>query len=343
MGNLLRLLSRDPDELSMRWLHHSSSGGPNGNMDLFVDFENAQPTESEMEVHSRVAEMLLEAREILNEIRQYKGAGNWIRDALANSTNDEAQQNANEALIPLLSKTKRMYEFARDDIATLVPDMLRVLCSPEMSARQHLECQQALIKQLAELIDFVLEWDDAKMANGSMVNDLSYYKRNRSKTRGQSHPVEAATGITEELAGRMSLFYVHHTPMLKALSDSVTAFVNGSKTDLTIENATELLCTMARVCQRMVADHALCSRFQREDTRMFVLRVLIGLIILVDHVHPYGAFQKSSQLDVRAAIKVVKEEEIVATRDGLLNALRFTTKHLNDKDTPKQIRTMLEV
>lgn len=49
----------------------------------------------------------------------------------------------------------------------------------------------------------------------------------------------------------MSLFYAHATPMLKVLSDATTRFVAENK-DLPIENTTETLGTMAKVCQRMV-------------------------------------------------------------------------------------------
>jgi hypothetical protein len=42
----------------------------------------------------------------------------------------------------------------------------------------------------------------------------------------------------------------------------------------------------------------LINRFVREETYLFVLRVMVGLVILYDHVHPVGAFQKSSNMDV---------------------------------------------
>lgn len=45
----------------------------------------------------------------------------------------------------------------------------------------------------------------------------------------------------------------------------------------------------------------LIARFVREETYLFVLRVMVGLIILYDHVHPIGAFQKSSNVDVSNA------------------------------------------
>lgn len=40
------------------------------------------------------------------------------------------------------------------------------------------------------------------------------------------------------------------------------------------------------------------SRFSSEDTVLFCMRVMVGVIILYDHVHPNGAFNKSSKIDV---------------------------------------------
>lgn len=47
----------------------------------------------------------------------------------------------------------------------------------------------------------------------------------------------------------------------------------------------------------------LINRFVREETYLFVLRVMVGLVILYDHVHPVGAFQKSSNMDVKISSK----------------------------------------
>ena len=44
-----------------------------------------------------------------------------------------------------------------------VPNLLSVLCSNDMTARQHLESQQALFHQFAKIIDFTLKFDDLKV------------------------------------------------------------------------------------------------------------------------------------------------------------------------------------
>ena len=40
------------------------------------------------------------------------------------------------------------------------------------------------------------------------------------------------------------------------------------------------------------------SRFESEDTAVFCLRVMVGVIILYDHVHSVGAFAKKAAIDV---------------------------------------------
>lgn len=46
------------------------------------------------------------------------------------------------------------------------------------------------------------------------------------------------------------------------------------------------------------ANREYTSRFNSEDTLLFCMRVMVGVIILYDHVHPNGAFNKSSKIDV---------------------------------------------
>ncbi|KAF0046420.1 hypothetical protein F2P81_000053 [Scophthalmus maximus] len=140
---------------------------------------------------------------------------------------------------------------------------------------------------------------------------------------------DAGSEVNNELANRMSLFYASSTPMLKTLSDATSKFVSDNP-DVPIENTTDCLSTMACVCKVMLET----PRFTSEETVLFCLRVMVGVIILYDHVHPAGAFMKG-------CIRVLKEQPPSGV-EGLLNALRYTTKHLNDEATSKQIRSMLQ-
>ena len=106
------------------------------------------------------------------------------------------------------------------------------------------------------------------------------------------------------------------------------------------ENTTETLGTMAKVCLRMLEKEKLLSQIEREETQLLVLRVMVGLIILYDHVHPDGAFVKNYHVDVKGCIKFLQAQHAIKS-EPLLNALRYTTKHLNEEATPKNIRNLL--
>jgi hypothetical protein len=66
MGKLLSLLARD---------NSADCCGPKSSYDIFLDFENAQPTSDELEVYKEIAEVLEKSDKILEEIQIYKVRG----------------------------------------------------------------------------------------------------------------------------------------------------------------------------------------------------------------------------------------------------------------------------
>lgn len=325
MGNLLRILKGE-------------DAGAGDRIDIFLDFENAQPTELEREVYEVVSQVLHQAPRILDELANYPGANEQIRDAISNPSNEELQDLAWRAVEPLVKKLKSFYEYSTE-LEAVLPQLLHALCSGEETPLEHLERQQALAKQFAEILHFTLKFDDLKMTNPSIQNDFSYYRRTMSRRHKINAEVEEVA-VTNEMANKMSLFYAYPTPLLKILSDATTKFVTENKA-LPIENTTDCLSTLANLCRVMIENPEFATRFQNQETVLFCLRVMVGVIILYDHVHPVGAFAKTSNIDIKASIKVLKEQP-PGSVDGLLNALRYTTKHLNDDSTPKNIRALLQ-
>ncbi|KAJ8784984.1 hypothetical protein J1605_007540 [Eschrichtius robustus] len=324
MGNLIKVLTRDID-------HNAAH--------FFLDFENAQPTESEKEIYNQVNVVLKDAEGILEDLQSYRGAGHEIREAIQHPADEKLQEKAWGAVVPLVGKLKKFYEFSQRLEAAL-RGLLGALTSTPYSPTQHLEREQALAKQFAEILHFTLRFDELKMTNPAIQNDFSYYRRTLSRMRINNVPAEGENEVNNELANRMSLFYAEATPMLKTLSDATTKFVSENK-NLPIENTTDCLSTMASVCRVMLETPEYRSRFTNEETVSFCLRVMVGVIILYDHVHPVGAFAKTSKIDMKGCIKVLKDQPPNSV-EGLLNALRYTTKHLNDETTSKQIKSMLQ-
>nr|XP_022314788.1 protein FAM49B-like isoform X1 [Crassostrea virginica]XP_022314790.1 protein FAM49B-like isoform X1 [Crassostrea virginica]XP_022314909.1 protein FAM49B-like isoform X1 [Crassostrea virginica]XP_022314911.1 protein FAM49B-like isoform X1 [Crassostrea virginica] len=339
MGNLLKVLCQADSSASRDY-------------DIFVDFESVQPTDEEKEVWEKVQAVLNESQTILQDIQQYTGATEDIKQAISNPTKDNLQEKAWLAVCPLVGRLKNYFEFA-NKLENTVHDLLEVLCSIDKTPREHLETQQACFKQFAQILDFVLRFDDTKMINPSIQNDFSYYRRTLSRMKMANEcqvplfqdlkPRDDNKGnenvVSNEMANRMSLFYAPATPMLKVLGEATTKFVSTHK-ELPVENTTDCLSTMANICRVMIETPEYVARFQNSETKLFCLRVMVGVIILYDHVHPVGAFAKSSNIDIKSCIKVLKEQE-PGRVEGLLNALRYTTKTLNEETTPKAIKAML--
>jgi len=93
----------------------------------------------------------------------------------------------------------------------------------------------------------------------------------------EDDPLKNDCEVSNELANHMSLFYANATPMLRVLSEATTRFVaevrsnlrpnnifflnrlthflnslSFQNSDIPIENTTETLSTMAKVCLRML-------------------------------------------------------------------------------------------
>jgi len=138
----------------------------------------------------------------------------------------------------------------------------------------------------------------------------------------------------------MSLFFAYPTPMMRVLSEVTSKAINGAATTVPRDNITQGLSVMANVCFEMVLN----KKFDSDTTNMFCLRAMTGAIILYDHIHLQGAFVKKSPINMKGCIMQLKTFTPTSgqgSTDGLLNALRFTTLHLNDPETPGTIKALL--
>lgn len=296
---------------------------------IFLDFENAKPdSDEEKEVYENVSAVLGRGPTILDELEKYKGCEEFIRKAITNP-GPESEEEAWNAVLPAVDQLKEFYDFSLE-LESCFPKLLVALCKND--PKQSLTNQQALAKQLADVFDFVLRFDDLKMVNPAIQNDFSYYRRTLNRMKLSKRDLNIS--IRDELANRMSLFFAYPTPMMNVVNETTVKFLS-QDAGVPRDNVTNALATMANVCQEMVEK----KKFANDDTYMFCLRCMTGSIILFDHLHNQGAFHKKSPIHIKNCITVLKG--FVEPVDGLLNALRFTTIHLNDADTPNNIKHLL--
>ncbi len=114
---------------------------------------------------------------------------------------------------------------------------------------EQLDDHQALVKQLAKVLEFVLKFDECKMATPAVQNDFSFYRRTVQRNRNSlssssarpivppasdsdSSDVAVEEEIPLDVTNAMSLFFAHATPMLNSLSIVTTNFVQVGEVSL---------------------------------------------------------------------------------------------------------------
>jgi len=298
-------------------------------VDVFIDFENAKPSDEERALYDSVTQVLEKGPIVLDKLLKYDGCEEYIRKAITNP-GPETEDAAWQAVLPAVDQLQEFYDFSLQ-LEDVFPKLLVAMC--KNNPKDSLAHQQALAKQLADVFDFVLRFDDAKMVNPAIQNDFSYYRRtlNRMKLSKKDLNIK----IRDELANRMSLFFAYPTPMMKVLTDTTVKFLSNDTT-VVRPDVTAALSMMANVCEEMVRN----KKFENDKTNMFCLRAMTGAVILFDHLDPAGAFVKKSPVKIRQCITTLKTFTAQPT-DGLLNALRFTTLHLSDPETPNAIKQLL--
>jgi len=309
------------------------SGEKKMTIDIFLDFEAAVPGENEKEIHGQVAEVLSKAEQILEKLHAYKGCEEFIRAAISKPL-PETEKAAWDAILPAVETLQEFYEFSVE-VEKIYPKLLTSLFQANDDLKNNLQGQQSLAKQLADIFDFALRFDDMKMVNPGIQNDFSYYRRTLSRMKINNKGADIK--IKDELANRMSLFFAYPTPMMKVLTDTTVNFLKSEPCPINKVQVVAGFSLMANVCLDMVEK----SRFTNSKTNMFCLRGMTGSIVLVDHIDALGAFHKKSTINVKGAITKLKNFTEVST-EGLLNALRYTTVHLNDAETPQTIKLLLQ-
>ncbi|KAF9915337.1 Protein fam49a [Lobosporangium transversale] len=300
--------------------------------DVQLDFEDASMTDEDLESYSNVLNMLDPTGEILDQLRNYQGCGDYIRQAIG-TPGPEAETEAWNHVVPAVTKLKMFYQYSTS-IETSLPQILQTLCIGDVN--KNLERHQALARILCQLLDFVFEFDSLKMKTPQIQNDFSYYRRCLSRGK-LSNEVDLKSAMNEdELANHVSMFYAYPTPMLKTVTEVTTQFVAKNRVGRSVS---ECLATLAGVCYHSVSNSK--KKPQRPETTAFCLRVMVISIIIYDHIDPQGAFSKSSPINLKNSVKAIQTYGNTNDTPNLMSALRYNTKHLNDPTTPKSLKTLI--
>eukprot|EP00771_Trimastix_marina_P000672 gnl/Trimastix_PCT/1695.p1 GENE.gnl/Trimastix_PCT/1695~~gnl/Trimastix_PCT/1695.p1 ORF type:complete len:305 (+),score=57.36 gnl/Trimastix_PCT/1695:82-996(+) len=297
------------------WLTHKEPQA------AIIDFENVQPTADEMEIWNEVRTVLDQCPVVLRNLQSYNDTnGDVIRAALQQNT-DDARDRALEAIGPSIKLVKQFYEFSKQ-IDRIVEMLLRKLS--ENADSRSLQGLQAIVKQLADTFDFILEFDGAKMSKPAIQNEFSFFRRLISRDPSTG----ARMGLTDRDAYPISMFLAQGAPLMHSVAEHV------GQADPHQQFAGPLA-AMANSCRHMLSSH----RFENERTNNLCLRCMTASIVLFDFIVPAGAFHKRGLIHIVECLKLLKTYTPAPT--SLVNAIKYTSRTYKQPATASSIKNIL--
>lgn len=314
-------------------------------LDLFPPSSSDDPAAlsadpEEARLHASMAELLQESVFCVRAVREYKENTELLRSAMASPKDDTLQVQAFASLLPSIANIKRAYDLSTR-LADELPRLLLYLVARRMNLREH----PALLKQLADVLEFSLSFDFEKMGRPALQNDFSYYRR----YLGRMGPLMAGGGVAvqEAEAGIISLFMAQSLPMTITVEKALKAVgkAPGGGGAEGVSHAVQLVGLLANV----TCDLALRPGVD-DELRRYALRVMTSSVVIYDRVSETGVFTRRSSVRTRKCLRTLRKEQEGATGTSqnvssaplakqLLDSVKYSTLHL--KDAPNSIRTLV--
>jgi len=292
--------------------------------DVYVNFQGAEPNEKEQELWDTVNELLVEGVALLREVEAYEDCGMEIRAALSQPT-PENERTAFNRVSNNVKTIAKIYQFSKK-VDKIFPTLLRSLATDD--EKSSIREQQAISRKVADILDFVLRFDELKMLRPGLQNDFAYYRRSLGKHQNDPNLV-----VRDDEAAFISLFIAQAIPMMSGLAKSTSELLNDGP--FMAIHVPKVLATIANVCLHLVKT----KRFPERETNILCVRGMVGCIVLFDHISVEGAFVKRSGINIRQAVQLVVKD--YGDLKPLVNALKYSTVHFQDDSTPSAITDLL--
>lgn len=293
--------------------------------DVYVDFKGVEPTERERALYDTVSEILAEGKALLEEVEHYEDCGQYIRTALSTPT-VQNERTAFERVNNNVRTISKIFQFSKKLDKTF-PSLLASLATDD--EKTSIREQQAISRRVADILDFVLRFDEFKMLRPGLQNDFAYYRRSLGKHQNDPNLV-----VRDDEAAFISLFIAQAIPMMAGLAKSTSELLHEGP--FMAVHVPKVLATIANVCLHLVKS----KKFPEPDTNTLCIRAMVGCIVLFDHITPEGAFVKRSGINIRQAVQLVVKD--YGEQKSLVNALKYSTVHFQDDSTPSTITDLLQ-
>lgn len=248
------------------------------------DFDNCQPLPIDEKLYAECEACLAESHEILELLETYEVATSAIKRAIEDP---DAESECFAEVLPNIVSLGRFWQFSQ----TLGDLVERILLKLSDENNEYVFSQQALSKQYAEIISFVIEWDFRKMIKSNLQNDLAFYRRCMDR-QAQEHDLP----VSQDHTAYISMMLAEALPMFKAISTKLKQRVQrGNRSlGLTVARFTE-------ACRFLIENR----KFEDESPYYeLCLRAMAGSFVIYDQISIEGAFRTKNMRSKKIIVHV---------------------------------------
>ena len=269
-------------------------------------------------------------QQILTSFQNYEGSGQLIRTAIG-TPNAETEAAAWNVVRVGVGQLRDFFEMG-GQLEACLPKIYAAL-GADADADDALRNHQQITRILCDVLDFATRFDDMKMVNPAVQNDLAYYRRVLSRLKREKKTSDGE--IKDEIVDRMSLFYAHASPMTRIVIDTTVSYIS-SCDPINAAKGNKVLARLTEMCKFMLQS----GKVTDSDTQQLYLRTMTACLLVLDHTNESGVFVKKSPVDIVGCIKLLqswKDHNV----DSLMNSLRFMTVHSREPNVQAFVKKSL--
>ena len=297
---------------------------------VFFDLDNVSPSdEQENQIYESFCSIVKEPHvQILEKFRNYKDGQAFASIALS-SPSQENKNVAWEAILPNITLQMETFQFGKKISEYFVSLIKIVMDLATDKAIDLFSNKPVIIKCFAYCFDIILRFDETSLTLPKLVNDLAFFRRN-APSRNQNGEFDDII----EISNLSTVFWAIPMPFL---SNVISLLQSTFKNNIELfEKLIILLGTVIDICVSI----GLKSSELNEKSMLLLLRCIVGAILMFDHLYPQGAYNNNNKYHIKEALELLINFQ--PKQIGLINAIKYSSKHLNDQNVDPKIKNYLD-
>jgi hypothetical protein len=229
------------------------------------------------------------------------------------------------AVLPNVQFQAELYDFALTIVerfqALLTYAIGQAGAAGALDALSH---HQLAAKSFVDLFDVVLRFDETISTLPRLLGDLSFFRRNASK--------HSESEMLYTKSNEMSMFFAVPSPLL---AKTISGISGSARSPPEVAKVLDVFGALADLLTSAQVNH----KSPNADTNMRYYRGIIGSLLVYDSLAALGCFHAKAGVQTLAAIEAIASDTPKPT--GLLNLLKYSSKHYKDPTTQKPITLLI--